>query len=267
MSQSTEARSRFRITPAPWVGVVMAVVYIVVVFGLQLATGLDYDEWTDTSEHGIRAGIIPLGVGAVLLIAFMAWSRWDLLWRDPRRLEMTTAMKVALWFFVLAIVARFAVTEWGNVDLSLLLVTIGIGALVGFAEEMLFRGVVLRSLRTGGRDEARAALWTAIGFGLFHAPNLLIGIGGAQVAQIVIAGLSGVSLYLFRRYRGMIVTAMVAHGIWDVSTFLTLSSESELAAIVTVLLLPFGIVIGIVALVSIWRHDQGVVVASDADTA
>jgi membrane protease YdiL (CAAX protease family) len=182
-------------------------------------------------------------------------------WRDPERLPMTRAMNVAVWFFVIAIVARFALTDWSAVDLPLLLVVIGAGVLVGFAEEALFRGIVLRSLRSGGRDEARAALWTAVGFGVFHLPNLLVSGGEPiQAAQVVVAGITGVALYLFRRRWGFILPAMIAHGIWDMSTFLALTNDAAWASGISFVLMVISLVVGIVALVSIWRRDQGVVV-------
>lgn len=266
MSSSSDTSPRFRVAPSPWVAAVVVVVYVVAVFGLQLSTGIEYAEWTSTVDNGIRAALIPLAVGAAVVLGFAVWSRWDMLWRDPRTLELTTAMKVALWFFVLAIVAKLVATSWADVELPLLMVILGIGVLVGFAEEMLFRGIVLRSLRTGGRDEARAALWTAVAFGLFHAPNLLVA-PATQAGQVVVAALTGVSLYVFRRYRGMIVVAMVAHGTWDVASFLAGVGDSVIGDVVNVALLPVGVIIGIVALVSIWRHDQDVVVASDRETA
>ncbi len=138
------------------VGVAMIAAYIVVVFGLQFATGLSYTEWFSTAENGVRAGLIPLGVGSALLIAFLAYARWDMVWRDPERLPLSRGMKAALWLFVIAIVLRLVLASWSEIDFALLLVIIGAGILVAFAEETLFRGIVLRTQRTGGRDEARA---------------------------------------------------------------------------------------------------------------
>lgn len=207
--QQTDSSRGYRVRPTVVVGAAMIVLHTVVVFGLQFATGLSYNEWFATAENGVRAGLIPLGVGAVLLIAFLAYARWDMVWRDPERLPLSTGMKTALWFFLVAIVLRLVFASWGEIDLELLLVIVGAGILVGFAEETLFRGIVLRTLRTGGRSEARAVIWTSIAFGLFHLPNLLTGVGAIQVAQIVVAALTGGILYLWRRYRAFILPAMV----------------------------------------------------------
>ncbi|HEX3224001.1 MAG TPA: CPBP family intramembrane glutamic endopeptidase [Nocardioides sp.] len=57
------------------------------------------------------------------------------------------------------------------------LAIVAAGVLVGFAEEMVFRGIFLRAMRAGARPEGQAALWTAVAFGLFHLPNVFLGTG------------------------------------------------------------------------------------------
>ena len=54
---------------------------------------------------------------------------------------------------------------------------------MGLAEELVFRGIVLRCLRTGNRPESTVALWTALAFGLFHLPNVFMGTGAAGLSQ------------------------------------------------------------------------------------
>ena len=258
-AEPSEPRA-YRLRPSVWVGVAVVAVYIVVVFGLQLSSGLPYDQWVDTAGHGIRAAVIPLAAGSALLIAFLAFARWDMVWKDPGRLPMSRAMTAALIVFGLSIVTRLAIVSWSTVDASLLVVVLLTGVLVGFAEETLFRGVFLRCLRSGGRTEASAALWTAVAFGLFHLPNVLVGSGATQVFQVLLAGVSGVSLYLFRRYRGLILLAMIAHGLWDTSAFLVSSNTTPSAGIVAIMLLLASLIAGIAALVSVWRHDRRTVV-------
>lgn len=72
-------------------------------------------------------------------------------------------------------------------------------------------GVVLRSLRTGGRAEAWAMLISGVWFGMMHFTNVFLGSTVAIVAlQVCMASLSGTTLYFFRRASGSIVPAMVA---------------------------------------------------------
>ncbi|SES36110.1 hypothetical protein SAMN05216199_3112 [Pedococcus cremeus] len=258
--------ARYRIKPTPLMGVAMIVAYIVVVFGLQFSSGIPYVDWVSTPANGLRTAVLPLAVGSVLLVAFLAIARWDMIWRDPGRLPMTAVMKAALYFFVAAILVRAAGVDWGTVEVNLLLVVIASGVLVGFAEETLFRGIFLRSMRTNGRTEAVAALWTAIAFGLFHLPNLLVGSGPSQLVQIVLAALSGATLYAFRRYRGLLLTAMIAHGIWDSSAFLADSDGRDWLGPVSLALLAGGVVLGVLVLVSVWRTDKSTVVTPSGIT-
>ena len=252
--------SRYRIKPTPLVGIAMIVAYVVVVFGIQLSSGIPYVDWVSTPANGLRTAVIPLAVGSLLLIAFLAIARWDMIWRDPGRLPMSTVMKVAIYFFIASILVRFVGVDWGTVEADLLLVVIASGVLVGFAEETLFRGIFLRSMRTNGRTEAVAALWTAIAFGLFHLPNLLVGSGPTQLIQVVLAAVAGATLYAFRRHRGLILTAMVAHGIWDSSAFLADSNGRDWLGAASLLFVVGGLVLGILVLVSVWRTDKTTVV-------
>ena len=252
--------SSHRIEPRPLVGVAMVVVYVVVVFGLQLSSGIPYADWVSTPGNGVRAAVLPLAVGSALLLGFLAVARWDLVWRDPGRLPMTRVMKAATWFFVASVLVRFAGVDWAEVSGSLLLVVIASGVLVGFAEETLFRGIFLRALRTGGRTEGVAALWTAIAFGLFHLPNLIVGTGPGQLVQVVLAAVSGATLYAFRRNHGLLLTAMIAHAAFDMSAFLSAGHGSDWLAPVNLLLVLGGLVLGVAVLVSVWRTDRATVV-------
>ena len=64
--------SRYRVEPAPLVGVAMIVAYIVVVFGIQLSSGIPYVDWLSTPTNGLRTAVLPLAVGTVLLVGFLA---------------------------------------------------------------------------------------------------------------------------------------------------------------------------------------------------
>ncbi len=163
-------------------------------------------------------------------------------------------------FFIACIVLRVVGIDWGGVDRALLFVAIATGVLVGFAEEMLFRGIFLRSLRTKDRSEAVAALRTAIAFGLFHLPNLIVGVGGGQIVQVVLAAARGATQFAFRRYRGLILTGMIARGIWDMSTFLAGSNGRDWVNFAGLLMAIVSLVLGIAVLVSVWRKDKRTVV-------
>ena len=258
---STDRRNKrpplFR--PSVLAAVIAWAIYEVVFYGLAAVPGIPYTEWFATAGNGVRTAFIPLAVGSVYLVAFVLLSRWDYLWSDPIRLKSTITMKVALVGFVILTAIRFVGTKWSDIPLPLLGVIIAAGVLVGFAEEMMFRGIFLRGMRAGGRSEVAAAIWTAVAFGAFHLPNLFLGTGIAGAPQLVLATFSGLMLYVWRRQWGVLWPAMVAHGVWDISAF---TSGQASYGWITIWSLPSAgliLVLGIAVLVSIVRTDRGVV--------
>lgn len=220
MSTSAPEQARWRVAPSVPVALLVFVVYVVLVVGLMRASGIGYEHFFDSAGSTLRSAVLPLAVGALWLVAFLWWARWDHVWRDARRLPTGWL----LWSLPVVVLAttllRLVGVEWGAFDVEHVLAVATASALVGFAEETLFRGVVLRALRQGRRSEAAAALWTTLWFGAFHLTNLLLDEPGA-VLQVVFAGLSGLAFYLARRGTGTIVAAMALHGLWDFSTFLS----------------------------------------------
>ena len=215
----TAVRPAARITPSVPVAAVVFVVYVVLVVGLMRISGVEYEHFFDTASTTLRSAVLPLSVGAVWLIAFLAWARWDFVFRDARRLSSGAMVWALPIVMAVALVLGLVGLSWGQFDASHVLTVLLASILVGFAEETLFRGIVLRSLRQGTRSEAAALGWTTLWFGAFHLTNLLLSEPGA-VLQMFFAALSGLGFYLARRGTGALVAAMVLHGSWDFSTFL-----------------------------------------------
>lgn len=257
---ASEVSKRPRIEPSVRVGIVVVLVYMAVVNGIQISTGIDYNNWFDTAHNAVRAAIIPLAVANVLLFAFVLWARWDIFWRDPERLPMSRLAKAIIALFGLTVLARLVSMDWPNVPGDLLLAILATGVLVGLAEELLFRGTVLRCLRTAGRPESLAAFWTAVAFGLFHLPNIFLGTGLTGLWQITLAAITGYALYLFRRWQGFIWMAMAAHGLWDISAFLTDNYASSVGSLLGLALNVVLALVCLAALIRSLRTDRGFMV-------
>lgn len=245
-----------RLSPGLAPALAVWVLYSILTFVIQSSSGIPYAEWFRTAANTWRTGVLSLAAGSVLLVGWVALTRWDHLWRDPRPLPVTGVMKVAMGVWIASIALRLGGIDWQAVPLDLLLPIVVSGVLVGFAEETLFRGFVLRALREGGRAESSAALWTAVGFGLFHLPNVLMGTGAVGVIQVFLAALSGSVLYVFRRHTGRLWPAMVAHGAWDISTFLAGGYALPWLNALTLPMLGLSVILGIAVLVSILRGDR-----------
>jgi uncharacterized protein (TIGR03382 family) len=87
-------------------------------------------------------------------------------------------------------------------------------AMVGFTEELVFRGLGVTALRRGGLSEGKVALWSSVIFGAVHVTNAL-STGGKAILQALFVSFAGYFLYLTRRWSGGILLAMVVHGTWD----------------------------------------------------
>jgi membrane protease YdiL (CAAX protease family) len=251
-------RSRYRIEPTWKVALAVVIAYMVVVLSIAQSLGSDYTTIVDTAHNAYIGAVYPLAAGGVLLTLFLIWARWDWVWGDPGRLPMTKLLWAPPVLVALGIVARTAGVEWDRLPTDLIVAIAIAGILVGYSEEMLFRGIVLRSLRTAGRSEAHAAIFTTIGFGLMHLLNIA---GGAPVlgtfGQVALAAISGFAFYLIRRGTGLIIFAMIGHGLWDMSTFLTINFSKDGPALIALLFMVINIVVMLAAIVHVWRRDKG----------
>jgi membrane protease YdiL (CAAX protease family) len=86
--------------------------------------------------------------------------------------------------------------------------------MVGFAEEALLRGIVLRALLPGG--VMRAAILSSVIFGLAHLTNMFEGRDAlSTLVQAVYATFLGIGFAGPRLFSGTIWPAIVLHGLVD----------------------------------------------------
>lgn len=255
----TAAASNYRVQPGWKPAIFGFVVYSILVIGSMAVSGVAYDEFTKTAENMLKGPVLALVIGSVFLIAYVTYLRWDWVWREPCGLSMGKLLWSLPILMAIGTIARFASVKWGDVELDLVLAILAAGVLVGFAEELLFRGVWLRSMRVGGRSEGHAAVITTFAFGLFHLPNILIGGGAATFAQVFFAAMSGFGLYLFRRGFSWIVPAMIAHGLWDMSSFIAADGRADEQSLMFGLgsaTFFIGLALAVATIIHVWRKDE-----------
>lgn len=258
---TTAVSTLARIKPTVPVAFGVFAVYCVLFIGLMKASGYSYDVIFNTTEGTVRGAVIPLVAGSVWLVLFLAYARWDHVFTDPRRLPMGVWFTIPPVLMLVSALLRFTGVSWGPFTSSHLLAIVAAGVLVGFAEETLFRGIVLRALRNGTRHEASVVLWSSLWFGFFHLTNLITGSPMASILnQCVQASIVGVVLYLARRARGLLVVAMVLHAVWDMSSFAfgVHAVDGSVMPLVSFGVYIIGAVIGLIALVVIWRRKEKV---------
>lgn len=237
-----------RVRPRVWIGFAIWLAYIVIVFGVQTATGIPYDEWGDSGQNLFLGGGLSLIIATILLAITTSLLGW---WR-PALFE--TARSHHRWpIFVPLLVALLAIinltlTDWASYDgvffaASLVLL------LVGFTEEMTARGLMLVALRSR-LSEVWVWFLTSAAFGLMHFMNFFLGQDLVPTLQQVgSAFLIGTVFYILRRTTGTLIWAMVLHAVWDFSVFAVAhGTPNPLASLVGVLEMLFGVI----ALAVVW---------------
>jgi len=253
--------TRARVKPTVPVAFGVFVVYCVLFIGLMKSSGYAYEDIFDTAESTNRGAVVPLLAGTVWLILFLAYARWDHVFTDPRRLSMGFWFWLAPSLMLIAALLRFTGVSWGSFTAEHFAAILAAGVLVGFAEETLFRGIILRALRNGSRHEGAVVLVSSLWFGFFHLTNLITGAPAASVLnQCLLASAFGIALYLARRARGVLVFAMVIHAVWDMSafTFGVHAIDGAVLPVVSFWLSVIANVVALVALVVIWRRKETV---------
>lgn len=159
---------------------------------------------------------------AVMAIAVMTRMRW---WWDVGFRRFTTLRDLRFFWIplfpvlpalpaaVVALSAQGAAGEFAQLGRWL-----AIAVLVGFVEEVAFRGLILRALAPGG--VRRAAVVSSVLFGLMHAVNPLFGADlGATLLQMGYATAMGFAFAAVALRTGTIWPLVVIHALVDVVGF------------------------------------------------
>lgn len=231
---------------APVIAVGTFVAYVVLVFVLWKSVGFRYDRITESPRAIVRGLVLPIGAGAILLTAVTsALGWWQAVLFEPAPVS-------ALWTWIVPVLLAVAAVgtvlsiDWRSPKARVLpLIAVGV-LLVGFAEELVTRGILVVGLREGGVPEWAVVVVSAVLFGLLHGINGFFGQSWRLTAlQVVIATLMGVAFFATRMTTGTLLTAMLLHALWDFGVFgsqLTRGGVKPVVAIVQYAALVAGLV-------------------------
>ncbi len=181
----------------------VAVMELVVVLVYLLAGTVAY--FLHLSSLGLY-GIAQVGltVAAIALLVGMGW--WRVVgFRRPHDWSDLRYFIIPLLPLVMNLIPGVEVTS-----LSHLGVALAITLMVGFVEEVFFRGLMLNALKARGLW--RAAVITALLFGLTHAMNVLAGKSAVDAAaQIFYAAAIGFSYAALVLKKGVIWPLVITH--------------------------------------------------------
>jgi uncharacterized protein len=193
------------------------VIWQAIGMGIQIVgMGPEEIDLLDLVKHGLSPSLAAASLFLLALVLVCRWWREVGLAQGPQR---GTLKVIWPWLLFLALFA-FSALGAGLPPASVTLFILANTALVGWSEEVMFRGVWLRGLfRSFG-------IWVAIIgssliFGAIHLLNVfLTGDLHGAVLQAASAFLSGVFLAAVRLRSGSLWTGIVLHGLWDAGTFL-----------------------------------------------
>lgn len=197
--------SRF-VSRNPMLFSILAVALAVVMIKL-LDAGLTYLNLSDLANRLIVETVFCGYV--ILLLTRLHW------WREAGFKQSTTRRKLLAFLPLLFLpVLVIATSGLKAASASQVIWFTGLTLMVGFAEEGLLRGVVLRALLPGGM--MRAVLLSSIFFGIGHLFNILQGASpSTTIVQMIYSTLLGIGFAGVRLYTGTIWPALMAHSLID----------------------------------------------------
>ncbi|MFS0894669.1 CPBP family intramembrane glutamic endopeptidase [Microbacterium sp. 179-I 3D3 NHS] len=233
-SDASAAAPRDRVPRTLWVGLITVVVYVL------LAAGVS-NLLVDIVQPGSVAGefalshFVALPILIVAGVIFVRWSGWS---RDvwtlgdpaaaPARPRRRWLLAVPILLLINPVLGLFA-TPWGDRPMVFVL-TAALGCLmIGFAEELYYRGILRVSIRAH-HGEFLTVLLTSLLFGVSHSfGSLTHGVPLPVVAfQVAVTSMNGVMFYAAFLATGRLWVPMLLHALTDFSLYVQ-SGDSDAA--------------------------------------
>ncbi|MFJ5957024.1 lysostaphin resistance A-like protein [Paenarthrobacter sp. NPDC092416] len=220
-----------------WRAVLLAALYMACYLGGGLVVGavggdqIVAEDIFRTPQSVFFGLTLPLIIGSAVLAAFVFSVGWFKPLFAPQPVKGSWWMWAAPFFLVAAIVLRFLGINYGSYQASVVVVTLLTGLLVGFAEEILTRGIVVKMLRDSGKSEWVVMVLSSLVFALLHSANALSGMPIFTV--LVTVGFTfgfGICMYLTMRVTGNLIWPIILHALYDPTLFLSTGGIDQAAA-------------------------------------
>ena len=183
------------------------------------------------------ASLVIVAAVAVAVAAGVTWARW---WREVGYTPASSWRETS-WLVVALLIALAPLAAGLRpIDPGTYVVLIAGYALTGFAEETMFRGVLVKLLERR-RPIAIAAI-TALLFGLVHLSNIVIrGEVAVSVAQAVGAAAFGFGFAALRLRTNSILPLVAIHAVHDLVLQMTALPLIPTAVVQDIMLFAMGL--------------------------
>jgi membrane protease YdiL (CAAX protease family) len=201
------------------VAVGIYVAYVVVVAVVWRVNGVHYLHLADDRRSVVRGIVVPIGLGALLLaVATSVLGWWHPVLFDDGRTGPGWALAVPV-LFAIACVLGLATIDWRSEKRSLL-PALAVGTLlVGFAEEVLTRGLLVEGARQAGWSALGVFLLSTLLFSALHALNAFFGVPlRGTLVQLALTFVAGAAFYVMRLSTGTLLVGILLHAAWDFTT-------------------------------------------------
>jgi hypothetical protein len=157
-----------------WRFIAFMIVYLVIYVGVGRITLLFA---RDLAEQPVLSSVstvfiqLTLGllVGAAILIATITYMGWTKQLFARQRIYRSWWMWLGPIVVAIPIVLRVLGIDWGRNAVPVVLMVLATGLLIGFVEELMYRGIGVKMLRDGGHGEFAVAALTSLLFACLTA--------------------------------------------------------------------------------------------------
>ncbi|WP_235833588.1 CPBP family glutamic-type intramembrane protease [Glaciibacter flavus] len=210
-----------------WKAVLITVVYAAMYQGIgwvnaTLFSGVVDEKNLFGDPTSVLIGVaLPILVAGGLTLLFV----WSVGWLPTIFARQPIAGRPWMWIAVvlvlIPIVIRLVATNWSAYSMQVVLAVLLLGLCIGFAEELITRGIGVNLLRRGGYSERVVMLLSSLLFALLHSTNIITGQSPLLVLITVVYTFGfGAMMYLSMRVTGSLVWAMLLHAATDPTTIL-----------------------------------------------
>ncbi len=205
----------------------VTVVYAAMYQGIGWVTGTLFSGVVDEKNlfgdpTSVLVGVaLPIVIAGGITLLFV----WSIGWLPTIFARQPIAGRPWMWIAVvlvlIPIVIRLVATNWSAYSMQVVLAVLLLGLCIGFAEELITRGIGVNLLRRGGYSERVVMLLSSLLFALLHSTNIITGQSPLLVLITVVYTFGfGAMMYLSMRVTGSLVWAMLLHAATDPTTIL-----------------------------------------------